>query len=54
MVEDLAGIAIEAIGEIGSVVDSSSRRRKRNGCAWFALIGLIVILVTVGVALLTT
>lgn len=50
--EVVIGVA-EALGEFGSLGDSSSRRRRR-GCGWFALIGLVVIVIAVGVALLNS
>jgi len=53
VIEDAAGLAIEALGELGSLADSSSRKRRRTGCGWFALIGTIVILIAVGVTLLS-
>lgn len=51
--EVVIGVA-EALGELGSLGDSSPRRRRRRGCGWFALIGLVVIVIAVGVALLNS
>jgi len=53
VIEDAAALAVEALGELGSLADSSARRRRRTGCGWFALIGTIVVLIAVGVALLS-
>lgn len=52
MVEDVAGIAIEALEGLGAVSDVSPSRRRRSGCGWFALILLVVMLIAVGAALL--
>jgi len=46
MVDDAVGavveVAVDALEVVGSLGDSSSRRRRRPGCGWYALIGVIL------------
>ncbi len=49
MIEDIAGAAIEGLEVIGSFGETSPRRRRRSGCWWLGLFGVLLIAVAVAV-----
>jgi hypothetical protein len=51
VIGDVAEVAIEALGDIGSVADS--KRRRRRGCWRLFLIVLVVALIVWGVIMLS-
>jgi hypothetical protein len=52
MIEDIAGAAIEGLEVIGSFGETSPRRKRRGGCWWLSLLGLLLMAVAIAVGVI--